>query len=302
MTHIRTPIRALLVSLALSFAPAALMAETMKDVFPSYTDWLEPTLASSFGALEVHRGVLNMGEGEYDLNLGDKYYALRGPDARWVMETLWQNLPDPTLQALVFRSGTSPLDGAWSVAVFYFEDGHISDEEAGAMDYNAILQSRKDAEPELNRQRREAGIPELVTVGLVGTPGYDLVAHALKFALLLETPGENFKHLNANAWVLSRHGFVNLNVIGAAEHASEVDAALPDLVKLVSFAEGNRYGDYIPGVDAVAEGGLSSLLGGGAAQVGLIAVAIALLKKFGFLLVLPVVWLFGRLRRSGPQA
>jgi uncharacterized membrane-anchored protein len=295
-------VRAALLAAAFSVLPAALPAETMRDIFPDFGEWLDPTYHDGFGALEVHSGTQTLSDGIYDLNLGDRYYALLGNDARWVMETLWENLPDPSLQAMVFRKGTSPLDGSWSVAVFYFEDGHISDDEAGTMDYDAIIAARKDSEPELNRLRREQGIPELNTVGLVGKPGYDAATRALKFSVLLETPGADYRHLNANAWVLSRHGYVNLNVIGVAEDAASADAAMPELIGLVSFTPGNRYADYVPGVDAVAEGGLGGLLGAGGAQAGLLVLAIALLKKFGFLLAVPVIWLVNRMRRQGPTA
>jgi uncharacterized membrane-anchored protein len=283
---------------ALALLAPPLSAETMKEMFPSYTDWIDPGMADRFGALEIHRGPQVMAEGDYTLAVGDGYYVLSGEDARWVLSDLWQNLPDPDLQALIFQSGTSPLDSAWASTVYYYEDGHISDEEADKMDYQAIIQARKDAEPELNRQRREAGLPELTTIGLTGTPGYDRASRSLTFSVLLDSAAGG-QTLNANAWVLSRHGYVNLNVLGAPEQAADVDAKMPELISMVSLAEGNRYQDYAPGVDAVAEGGLSGLLGGGAAQAGLLIVALTLLKKFGVLLALPVIWLVKRVRGKG---
>jgi uncharacterized membrane-anchored protein len=167
------------------------------------------------------------------------------------------------------------------------------------MDYGAIIEARQAEEPELNRQRKASGLPELYTVGLTGTPGYDRATRSLKFSSLMRMGGSPQDTLNASAWVLSRHGFVYLNVLGFPSQAAEIDAKLPELIKIVSLAEGNRYADYVPGVDAVTEGGLSALLGGGAAQAGLLIVVLSLLKKFGFLLVVPAVWLFGKLRRKG---
>jgi uncharacterized membrane-anchored protein len=234
----------------------------MKEMLPSHVDWIDPSMAERFGALEIHRGPQVMAAGDFTLAVGDGYYVLSGDDARWVLGDLWQNLPDPDLQALI---------------------------------YQAIIKGRKDAEPELNRQRREAGVPELTTIGLTGTPGYDRATRSLTFSVLLESAGGG-QTLNANAWVLSRHGYVNLNVLGGPEQAADVAAKMPELIRMVSLAEGNRYADYAPGIDAVAEGGLSGLLGGGAAQAGLLLVALTLLKKFGVVLVLPVIWLVNRLR------
>ncbi|RYI17427.1 MAG: DUF2167 domain-containing protein [Acetobacteraceae bacterium] len=280
---------------ALCLFALPMAAETMKDMFPSYTDWVNPGMADKFGALEIHRGPQVMAAGEYTLQVGDGYYVLSGDDARWVLADLWQNLPDPDLQALIFQDGTSPLDDAWASTVYYYEDGHISDEEADQMDYQAIITARKAAEPELNRQRREAGLPELTTIGLTGTPGYDRASRSLTFSVLLQSANGS-QTLNANAWVLSRHGYVNLNVLGLPEQAGDVNARMPQLIGMVSLADGNRYADYAPGVDAVAEGGLSGLLGGGAAQAGLVLVALTLLKKFGVVLAVPVIWLVKRLR------
>ncbi|OYX25955.1 MAG: hypothetical protein B7Z10_04615, partial [Rhodobacterales bacterium 32-66-7] len=77
-----------------------------------------------------------------------------------------------------------------------------------------------------------------------------------------------------------------------------VDAAMPALIDMVALQDGNRYEDFVPGVDTVAAGGLSGLLGGGAAQAGLLVLLLAFLKKGGFvLLALPFIWLknlFGR--------
>ncbi len=302
MTHLITPLRPILLAAVLSLSALPGVAETMKDIFPSYADWLDPGFAERFGALEIHHGTQAMANGEYELRLGDGYYALTGDDARWVMETLWQNLPQPELQGLIFQTGTSPIDDSWASTVYYFENGHISDEEAATMDYEAIVQVMKDGDAEENRQRREAGLPEISTVGLAGTPGYDRGQRALKFSIILKYPAENQDILNANAWILSRHGFVNLNVLGSAGQAAEVDAKMPELIGLVTMGTGNRYEDFVPGVDTVAEGGLSGLLGGGASQVGLLFVALALLKKFGVLIVVPVVWLFNRLRGKRGQS
>ncbi len=296
MAHLTAPLRRILLAAALSLAALPSMAETMKDVFPSYADWLDPGMAAKFATLQVHRGAQTMAQGEYTLQLGDGYYALTGDDARWVMETLWQNLPQPELQGLIFQTGTSPMDDSWASTVYYFENGHISDDEAATMDYGAIIQSLKDSDADQNRQRREAGLPEITTVGLAGTPGYDRTQRALKFSVLLKQAANDNELLNANAWILSRHGFVNLNVLGSAVQAGDVDAKMPELIGLVAMGDGNKYEDFVPGVDTVAEGGLSGLLGGGAAQVGMMVLALALLKKFGVLVVLPIAWIVKKAR------
>jgi uncharacterized membrane-anchored protein len=284
------------------FAAAPLAADTMADMFPGYVAWLDPSLHEPFGKMEIHREALSVPGGVYSLELGDDFYALTGADAAWVYHTLWQNLPISGIEALLFQTGTTPIDGSWAVMVTSNTSGHISDAEAATMDYQAIVDDWIAAEPDQNRQRREAGLPELTTIGLAGTPGYDAAAHALKFSVLLRSSAYDGKILNADAWVLSRHGFVQMTVLGDAAYADAVDKAIPRLVNLVRLNDGNRYEDFAPGVDTIAEGGLSALLGGGATQAGLIVVAIALLKKFGVLLLVPLFWVVNRLRGKTPEA
>jgi len=258
------PIYARLFALGLlTLIPAPLAAETMAEMTPDYVTWLDPSLHDAYGKLEIRRGTVEVPGGVYDLNLGDKYYAVTGPDAAWVLGTLWQNLPDPAIGAIVFQNGTSPIDESWALAVAYYADGHISDQEADEMDYDAIIQYRKDGDAAANQERLAAGLPEMETIGLTGTPGYDKASRTLHFSVLLRFMADGSEVLNANTWVLSRHGFVLMNVLGSADQAAEVDAAMPDLIRLVTLREGHRYEDFVPGIDTVADGGLSALLGGG---------------------------------------
>lgn len=61
---------------------------------------------------------------------------------------------------------------------------------------------------------------------------------------------------------------------------------------MVSFTEGNRYADYVPGVDTMAAVGIGGLIAGKvAAKAGLLIVLLAFLKKGFILLLLPLFWL-----------
>lgn len=268
----------------------------MKEALPAAVDQIIPELTDRFGALEIHRGEVTFPGGGYSLQLPEGYYALTGEDAAWVTTTIWGNLPDPDLDALIFQGGNSPLDDGWAVVVEDISDGHITDFEANTLDFNEIITSAQSRVEEDNKQRKAQGLATVTVVGIAGTPGYDPSRRALKFAKLLQFEGVEGRTLNSQIWVLSRHGFVLFNVLGTEAQVAEIDAKAPELIGMVKLAEGNRHEDYVPGVDAAAEGGLTGLLGGGVAQVALVGVALALLKKFGVLLVLPVVWLFRRLR------
>jgi uncharacterized membrane-anchored protein len=63
------------------------------------------------------------------------------------------------------------------------------------------------------------------------------------------------------------------------------------------FAEGSRYQDYVPGVGKVAAYGIGGLIAGkAAAKLGLLAGALAFLKKGWILLVLAGGWIIAKVR------
>ena len=55
-------------------------------------------------------------------------------------------------------------------------------------------------------------------------------------------------------------------------------------------------------MDAIAEGGVSGLMGGSMALVGFLVLALAFLKKGAFLLIIPVIWLKNKFAKKTPSA
>ena len=76
---------------------------------------------------------------------------------------------------------------------------------------------------------------------------------------------------------------------------------------MISFTQGNRYSDYLPGTDTVAAVGIGGLIAGkAAAKAGLLVLLLAFLKKGAVLVLLPLFWLknklFGRKDNGDPSA
>jgi uncharacterized membrane-anchored protein len=80
-----------------------------------------------------------------------------------------------------------------------------------------------------------------------------------------------------------------------------IEARMAQVISMVEFNSGNRYADFTPGTDKVAEYGLAALvLEGVAAKVGLFKGLIALLlagKKFIILAVVAVGGFFTKMFR-----
>ena len=70
---------------------------------------------------------------------------------------------------------------------------------------------------------------------------------------------------------------------------AEIKAALPEVADMVSFQPGRSYADFDSSVDSVAAVGIAGLIAGKAAgKAGLLAAGLLLVKKFWFLLLLPL--------------
>lgn len=64
---------------------------------------------------------------------------------------------------------------------------------------------------------------------------------------------------------------------------AEVRAAVPDILAMTKFTEGNRYGDFDGSIDQVAAYGIGGLIAGKViANTGPFAFLLIFLKKLGF--------------------
>ncbi|MFV0411154.1 MAG: DUF2167 domain-containing protein [Paracoccus sp. (in: a-proteobacteria)] len=110
-------------------------------------------------------------------------------------------------------------------------------------------------------------------------------------------PGSEHSTLNYNIRELGRRGVLVSNFIASTEQLDEIKAAAPDVMEMIAFNDGNRYSDYVPGVDTVAAVGIGGLIAGKvAAKTGILLMLLVFLKKGAFLLILPVIWGVNRLR------
>jgi uncharacterized membrane-anchored protein len=67
--------------------------------------------------------------------------------------------------------------------------------------------------------------------------------------------------------MLGRHGVLELNAIAGLNQLPEIDRQTPQILGMVDFKEGNRYADFDPKTDKVAEYGIAALVAGGALAV-----------------------------------
>ena len=78
--------------------------------------------------------------------------------------------------------------------------------------------------------------------------------------------GDSPEHtLNYNIRVLGRRGVLVLNAVSSMEQFDTIAAETESVLSAVSFNEGHRYTDYLPGTDKAATYGVAGLIAGATA-------------------------------------
>lgn len=249
-------------------------------------------------SLHWRDGEIAVPQAQARFRLGPDFRYLEQEDARRVLEDLWGNPPDESVLGLVVPRGRGVLDDSgWAVVVTYSDDGYVSDEDAGSIDYAELLQDMKAETADENPARKEAGYGTVDLIGWAEPPRYDAASKKLYWARELRFEGNEGTTLNYDIRVLGRRGYVSLNAVARMKELTEVREGMQRLLPMVEFDSGSRYADFDDSTDQVAAYGLAALIGGGvAAKAGLFGKLGALLLGMKKLLI-PLVLLlaaFGR--------
>ncbi len=267
-------------------------AEPFDTAFPGLLDQVEEPYHSGLAALDIKQGKVVLDGGQVTLDVPDGYYFLNAKDGRYVLEQLWDNPPSPDTLGMVFPRDKSPIDETWGIEISFDPMGYVSDSDAAGMDYDALLTSMKEDIAAANPEREKAGFSKMTLLGWAAPPHYDSAERKLYWAQLLHFEGSDGDTLNYNIRALGRKGVLVVNFIAGADQLPKVEAAAPAVLKMITFTDGNRYADYLPGTDTVAAVGIGGLIAGKvAAKAGLLVVLLAFLKKGAILVLVPLIWL-----------
>ena len=254
--------------------------------------------ASEFeSTLRYQQGEVVLSDGLATLRVPASFRYLGPEDSRRLLVEGWGNPPmDPPLGMLV-PAALSPLSPeGWGVIITYEEDGYVEDDEAANLNYSELLVEMKKDAQEANEARVDEGYEPLELVGWAATPRYDPATHKLYWAKELAFGSDPEHTLNYNIRILGRRGVLVLNAVAGMSMLTAVEADMQSVMSFVDFAEGHRYGDFVPGADKVAAYGIGALVAGKvAAKVGLFkillgalvaakkAIAVALVAAAAFL-------------------
>lgn len=267
-------------------------AKPFKDLFPDLVTELDAETLALLDSMDYQTGSVTVGDDLARFDLGDRYYFLNATDARHVLVDLWGNPPSQGTLGMVFPIDKTPLHDTWGIEVSYENIGYVSDEDAADYDYDALLETMKSDTLAENKLRAEQGYAPIRLVGWADKPRYDADGRKLYWAKELSFGDMDTNTLNYNIRALGRQGVLVINFVAAMSQLEDVRAATPDVLQMVSFMPGNRYSDFDPSVDTVAAVGIGGLIAGKVlAKTGFIAVALVFLKKFWFVVLIPLFWL-----------
>lgn len=282
----------LIFGLLACLACGAVQAKSIDEMFPDARTIFTDEAYAAMSRLDFQQGTVQLGAGLAEMTLGEEYYFLNPEDSGYVLVELWGNPPGEQALGMVFPSHLTPLDDAWGILITYEDIGYVSDEDAEGYDYDSLLEVLQDDQRENNKWRIENGYPAIEVIGWAAPPRYNKELRSLYWAKQLSFADSDTDTLNYNIRVLGRRGVLVLNFIAGMYQLEEVDAAVPGILAATRYTEGNRYADFDPSIDTVAAVGIGGLIAGKVlTKTGLLAVALVFLKKFWFLLLLPLFWL-----------
>lgn len=275
----------------LSFAQTP--TETTETELTSEEQAYQQWAVNFLDSLTPQTGTIALPGGIASLDVPEGFYYLSPEDAKRVLEEAWGNPESDLNLGMLFPAGYTPIDGAsWGVTIDYEAEGHVSDSDAAEIDYQALLEDMQADTKSESESRIEAGYEAISLVGWAAQPYYDAETHKLYWAKELKFGDAEENTLNYNVRILGREGVLVLNFIASMPQLAEIEAVRSDVLAMASFTDGNRYTQFDPSIDQVAAYGIGGLIAGKVlAKTGLIAVALVFLKKFWFLLFLPLVWL-----------
>lgn len=274
-----------------SEAPVALTPEQVEE--QEYLAWAQSFTES----LTPISGDVKLPGGKASLNVPDDYYYLSPQDTKRVLEEAWGNPEGPLMLGMLFPKQYSVLDAAsWGVTLQYVDDGYVSDEDAQDINYDDLLQDMQQDTRDANEWRAEQGYEPIQLVGWAEKPYYDVGSHKLYWAKELKFGDSAQNTLNYNVRALGRQGYLEMNFIASMNQLEEVNLARDTVLAMASFDAGHKYSEFDPEIDNVAAYGIGGLIAGKVlAKTGFFAIALVFLKKFWFILLLPLVWLKGKL-------
>jgi len=240
-------------------------------------------------------GTVILGNNLARLKVPDTFDYLDPKESEVMLTKVWGNPEGAGTLGMLVPSGEAvDAENGWGVVITYDDDGHVSDEDAGKIDYDVLIQDMRKHVEAVNAQRTGRGFTSVSLVGWAVKPRYDAAARKLYWARELAF-GKGDQHtLNYNIRVLGKEGVLHLNAVSGMPQMARIEKLMPTVLDCVEFQPGSRYGDFNASTGRRATYGIAGLVAGkGALKVGFFkGIWVMLLAAKKFVVVVFVVAVF----------
>ncbi len=196
-------------------------------------------------------GDIPLANGAIRLFVPANYYFMPAPEARAHLQRIGAQAPAGEVLGMVAPANSRPLDDAfWGAVISYNPLGHVAEERSGRF-------TEADFPDEV-RAARPAPAPRLE--GFAVLPGHDPVRHATSWTERYPAATAVARSVRSEQRILGREGVAGITIDGRADQIATITAALPEIGRMVTFAPGKAYGDYVAGTDPQPAYDLPSLL------------------------------------------
>lgn len=265
-------------------APAAATARD-KEVDEAYDAALEKATKGPADVPMLDQATLHLPQG---------YLFVPREPANRLMRAFGNTAGDESFAGLVLPPRGDPF---WFITASYVKAGFVQDGEAKSWDVDGLLKSITEGTQADNEDRVARGFPRVKVIGWAERPSYDAATHRLVYSTALadeDAQPSDEQSVNYNTYALGREGYFQLDLVTGSNSVESQKVHARTVLAALEYKSGKRYEDFSPSTDRIAEYGITALVAGVAAKkLGLLALFGVAIAKFGKLIALGALALFG---------
>ena len=209
----------------------------VNPVFPGSVQWIAGPAKVSLGTLA-------------DIEVPGGYRFTDASGARAFLAQMRNPVPQGLAGILL------PDSGSCMVILKFNEIGYVKDADKDQIDAGAVLKTAWNQVKGQNENRVTQGLAPIASLDWELEPVFDPQEHMLEWAFRAKTQLEGV--VNHTVRLLGRHGVLDAIAVQPYRSASDL-IPLKELMKNVSFQQGERYADYQNG-DKICSIDLASLI------------------------------------------
>jgi len=196
-------------------------------------------------------GDIPLANGALRLFVPTTHYFMPAPEARAHLQRINAPAPAGEVLGMIAPANSRPLDDAfWGAVISHNPLGHVAEQRSerfSAPDF-----------PDEVRAARAAPAPRLESFAVL--PSHDPVRHATSWTERYAAPNPTVRSVRSEQRILGRDAVAGVTIDGRPDQIAAITSALPEIGRMVTFAPGKRYTDYVTGTDPAAGYDLPSLL------------------------------------------